>query len=67
MSWFPVVSSVLAVLFLVGGGAAVRTGWILPFRGRRVPRRRVPRPELFGRARSVMAVAFGIQAGAQLR
>ncbi|MFF5919757.1 hypothetical protein ACFY8C_15645 [Streptomyces flavochromogenes] len=54
MSWFPIVSSVLAVLFPVGGAAAIRTGWILPFQ-----RRRVHRPELFGWAQPVMAVAFG--------
>ncbi|MCX5231878.1 hypothetical protein ABZY16_30285 [Streptomyces sp. NPDC006553] len=61
MSWFPVVPSVLAVLLVVGGVAAIRSGWILPFQ-----RRRVYRTELFGWAQLVMAVAFGAQAAGLL-
>ncbi|MFF3837727.1 hypothetical protein [Streptomyces sp. NPDC001930] len=61
MSWFLVVPSVLGVLLVVGGVAAIRTGWILPFQ-----RRRVHRTELFGWAQLVMAVAFGAQTAGQL-
>ncbi|MFJ2932640.1 hypothetical protein ACIO8G_07710 [Streptomyces sp. NPDC087219] len=61
MTWFPVVPSVLAVLLVAGGVAAVRSGWILPFQ-----RRRVHRTELFGWAQLVMAVAFGAQAAGLL-
>ncbi|WP_329275641.1 hypothetical protein [Streptomyces sp. NBC_00691] len=61
MSWFLVVPSVFAVLFAVGGTAAIRTGWILPFQ-----RRRVHRPQLFGWAQVMMAVAFATQVGGQL-
>ncbi|MFE4308757.1 hypothetical protein [Streptomyces sp. NPDC056891] len=61
MPWFLLVPSVLGVLLVAGGVAAIRTGWILPFQ-----RRRVHRTELFGWAQLVMAVAFGAQAVGQL-
>ncbi|MFD3994464.1 hypothetical protein [Streptomyces sp. NPDC058548] len=58
MPWFLFVPSVLGVLLVVGGVAAIRTGWVLPFQ-----RRRVSHARLFGWAQLVMAVAFGIQVG----
>ncbi|MET7757401.1 hypothetical protein ABZT27_22255 [Streptomyces sp. NPDC005389] len=61
MSWFLAVPSVLAVLLVAGGVAAIRTGWILPFQ-----RRRVYRTRLFGWAQLVMAVAFAAQAAGLL-
>ncbi|MFE5941705.1 hypothetical protein [Streptomyces sp. NPDC056480] len=61
MPWFLIVPSVLGVLLVLGGVAAIRNDWILPFQ-----RRRVHRTRLFGWAQLVMAVAFASQAAGQL-
>ncbi|MEV8585615.1 hypothetical protein AB0424_01630 [Streptomyces sp. NPDC051180] len=62
MSWYLALPSlVLAVLLVLGGVAALRTGRLLPWQ-----RRHVYRTELFGGAQLVMAAAFTVQAAAAL-
>ncbi|MGW8354493.1 hypothetical protein [Streptomyces wedmorensis] len=57
MDWQVVVPGALALLFAIGGVAAIRTGWVWPWL-----RTRVFRTGLYGGGQLLMAAAFAVQA-----
>ncbi|MER5308862.1 hypothetical protein ABT034_13845 [Streptomyces sp. NPDC002773] len=61
MDWYVVIPSALALLLVLSGVAALRTGWIVSWQ-----RRRVFRPAPYGWGQLAIATAFVLQAVGQL-